>query len=60
MGCKWTKICPLRVLEEQGKLDLKWKKRYCENDFRKCRRYIQEEAGIEHPDNMLPNGELLK
>ena len=60
MECKWISVCPLRILETQGKLNLRWRKEYCENDFSKCKRYRAEEMGIAHHDNMLPNGEVLK
>ncbi|MCK5282418.1 MAG: uracil-DNA glycosylase [Nanoarchaeota archaeon] len=60
MACKWITICPLRKFEEEGKLELKWKKEYCENDFENCRRFQAEENCIPHPDNMLPNGEIMK
>ena len=58
MTCKWIKACPLRRFEEQGKLDIKWKKEYCEKDYNKCVRYNMEEKRQPHPDNMLPNGEI--
>jgi len=58
MRCKWIDICPLRRFEEQGKLELKWKKEYCEGNYKKCVRYKMEEKGQSHPDNMLPNGEI--
>jgi len=62
MVCKWLNICPLRELEAQGKLDIKWKKEYCEseNNWKNCKRYQLEEKGIYHPNNMLPNGEKIK
>jgi len=58
MSCKWINFCPLRRFEKEGKLSLKWKKEYCENNYEKCKRYIAEEKGKIHPDNMLPNGEV--
>ncbi len=62
MACKWINICPLRKFERQGRLNEKWEKRYCEtkNNWKNCRRYQLEEEGTEHPDNMLPDGEIDK
>ena len=60
MACKWIDSCPLRRFEEQGKLDLKWRKQYCEGDFAKCKRYQMTEKGTAHPDNMLPDGTVDK
>ncbi len=58
MLCKWINVCPLRRYEKEGKLSLKWKKEYCEKDYKKCKRYQAEEHGKYHPDNMLPSGEI--
>lgn len=58
MPCKWINCCPLRRFEEQGKQDNKWNKQYCEKDFTKCKRYIMEEKGIHHADNILPDGTI--
>ncbi|MBD3164208.1 uracil-DNA glycosylase [Candidatus Woesearchaeota archaeon] len=57
MACKWINICPLRRFEQQGKLDLRWKKEYCEseNNWKNCRRYELEEKSIPH-GNLLPDG----
>ena len=56
MVCKWLNVCPLRRFEKQGKLNLKWKKQYCEGNFIKCKRYEMAEKGIPHQDSMLPDG----
>lgn len=45
---------------EEGKLERKWIEKYCMDDYKSCVRYKLEEAGIAHPDNMLPNGEVIK
>jgi len=60
MSCKWKQICPLRRFEEEGILSEKWKKQYCktEDNWKNCKRYQLEEKGIEHLDNLLPNGEI--
>ena len=60
MHCKWINVCPLRRFEKGDKLSFKWKKEYCETkgNWKNCKRYIAEEKGEIHPDNMLPNGEI--
>ncbi|RLI42905.1 uracil-DNA glycosylase [Candidatus Bathyarchaeota archaeon] len=45
---------------EEGKLDGKWIEEYCMGDCKRCIRYKLEEAGVPHPDNMLPNGKIMK
>jgi hypothetical protein len=56
--CKWYKVCPMAFYFENNKLDRKWVDDYCYGDWKSCRRYYNEENGIPHPDNMLPNGEI--
>ena len=60
MECKWIDTCPLRKFEKQDRLDMKWRKHYCEGDFKNCRRYQMEEEGLKHPDAMLPDGKIHK
>jgi len=43
---------------EKGKLDSRWVKAYCFDDWMSCVRYQKEETGIEHPDYMLPDGTI--
>ena len=45
---------------EEGKLEKKWIEDYCLVGNHDCERYKLEEAGVYHPDNMLPNGEIRK
>lgn len=45
---------------EEGKLEKKWIERYCKGDYKSCARYQMEERGETHPDNMLPNGEIIE
>ena len=54
--CKWYRGCPMKMLNEQGKLDKKWIDQYCKDDWKNCVRYQMEESGHIHPDNMLPDG----
>lgn len=43
---------------EQGKIDESWIKQYCFGNWDECVRYQKEEAGIYHPDNMMPDGTI--
>ena len=56
--CKWYQVCPMKFFYEKGNLDKKWIDNYCHGDWQNCVRYQKEEAGIYHPDSMLPNGEI--
>ncbi|TFG24820.1 MAG: uracil-DNA glycosylase [Promethearchaeota archaeon] len=58
--CKWYYCCPIKYFVEEGKLEKKWIEEYCLVGNHECERYKLEEAGIYHPDNMLPNGEIRK
>ena len=58
--CKWFEICPLKRFYEKGKLEKRWIENYCKGNFKSCIRYKMEEEGIPHPDNMLPNGKIMK
>jgi hypothetical protein len=61
MACKWLDICPLRELEKEGKLSMKWKEQYCQtkNKWKNCKRYQLEAQGVRH-ENLLPNGDYIK
>ncbi|KQC07336.1 MAG: uracil-DNA glycosylase [Candidatus Cloacimonas sp. SDB] len=54
--CKWYQVCPIKFFTEQGIINPIWVEKYCFRDWEKCVRYQKEEAGIYHPDNMLPDG----
>ncbi len=56
--CKWYPVCPIKYFVDQGKLDPKWVENYCLIGNKNCIRYALEERGKNHPDNMLPNGEI--
>ena len=58
--CKWYRVCPLKRFTEELTLDPRWVNQYCLGDWQSCERYRQEEAGIAHPDNLLPDGSQLK
>ncbi|MEA1897499.1 MAG: uracil-DNA glycosylase [Bacteroidota bacterium] len=56
--CKWFHVCPMKYYWEQGQIESKWIENYCNKNWLNCIRYEKEENGIEHPDQMLPNGEI--
>jgi hypothetical protein len=58
--CKWYSVCPVNWFTRDGKLDEKWVKEYCLKGRKDCVRYVMEEAGRYHPDNMLPDGTIDK
>lgn len=62
MSCKWYSVCPLRNLEKQGKISDKWKNKYCEtkSNWKNCKRYKLEQKEKTHPDNMMPDGSIIK
>jgi len=45
---------------KEGKLDIKWVNEYCWGNYQHCIRRKMEEKGENYPDNMLPNGLLIK
>jgi hypothetical protein len=51
-------MCPMKRFYEAGKLDKKWIDRYCKGNYKNCMRYLLEENGIPHPDNLLPDGSV--
>ena len=59
-ACKWYSVCPMRRFFERGRLERKWIIEYCRGDYKRCVRYRLEEAGTPHPDNLLPNGEMIE
>ena len=58
--CKWYSECPIKYFVEHGKLDQKWVENYCLIGNKNYIRYQMEETGENHPDNMLPNGDIKK
>lgn len=48
----------MKYFWEQGKLDSLWIENYCKGNWQVCVRFDKEENRIDHPDNMLPNGEI--
>jgi len=62
MACKWFDICPLRKLEKEGEISSKWQKEYCQSrdNWKDCQRFQMEERGEPHPDNMMPDGSIIR
>ncbi|MBN2278980.1 MAG: uracil-DNA glycosylase [Candidatus Marinimicrobia bacterium] len=58
--CQWFPVCPMKDFYEKGKLDEKWIHDYCKNHWQDCIRYQKERAGIDHSDQMLPDGSIDK
>jgi len=50
----------MKTFYEQGLLNKKWVENYCFSEWQKCKRFEKEEAGLFHPDNMLPDGKIDK
>jgi hypothetical protein len=60
MPCKWIRACPLRLFEQENKISLEWKRKYCEGNYTECVRYQMQENGQPHPDSMMPDGSIDK
>ena len=62
MTCKWFDQCPLRRLEEEGKIGDSWRKEYCqtEKNWQNCQRYQMAERQESHPDNLMPDETIKK
>ena len=58
--CRWFYVCPIKKYYDQGKLAKEWIDQYCKGDWESCIRFQKEEKFIEHPDNMLPDGNIDK
>ena len=56
--CKWYNICPIKRFVKEGKLEREWVENYCLIGNKECIRYMLEETGKSHPDNLLPNGKI--
>ena len=57
-ACRWYNCCPIRYFTDQGRLDPRWVNLYCRGDWSACSRYLLEEDGRPHPDNLLPDGQI--
>ncbi|MBN2246350.1 MAG: uracil-DNA glycosylase [Candidatus Aminicenantes bacterium] len=58
--CKWYQVCPIKFYTDQEKLNDCWVNEYCHGNWDNCLRYQKEEAGIYHPDNLLPDGTYFR
>lgn len=56
--CKWFPVCPMKFYWGKGEIDDSWVEQYCHGNWESCIRYQKEEAGIYHPDNMMPDGTI--
>lgn len=56
--CKWFPVCPMKFYWEKGEIDKLWVEQYCHRNWESCIRYQKEEAGVYHPDNMMPDGTI--
>jgi hypothetical protein len=61
MLCEYYNVCPLRKLEEEGKINSYWREKYCDTDknWQNCQRYQMEKRGEAHSDKMMPDGSFL-
>lgn len=58
--CKWFPVCPVNFYNKRGVVPDSYISEFCKGDNEKCIRYQKEEAGIYHPDNMLPDGTIIE
>jgi len=56
--CKWFPVYPMKFYWEQGEIDESLIKQYCLDNWSICVHYQKEEAGIYHPDNMMPDAQI--
>ena len=48
----------MKYYTDNGLLEKKWVRDYCNGIWQECIRYLLEENGTYHPDNMLPDGTI--
>ena len=58
--CIWYPVCPMKRFYEEGKISESWVANYCWVSNPECVRKKLEDAGVYHPDNMLPDGTIDK
>ncbi|MBD3208188.1 MAG: uracil-DNA glycosylase [Candidatus Nealsonbacteria bacterium] len=58
--CPWYEVCPIKRFYEQGRVKREWVEQYCFQNRKDCKRRQLEEKGIPHPDEMLPDGSIMK
>ncbi len=56
--CMWYTVCPIKKFVDTGKLDINWVEKYCKGEWNRCERYKLELVGKNHPDNLLPDGNI--
>ena len=58
--CEHMDSCEMfKLFKLSGTLSI-WQMRYCTGEFQNCERYQRSRGGDSVPDNLLPNGQLLK
>jgi len=58
--CSYIATCPMfAALSLKASLTV-WRTMYCESSPQRCQRLIAFHAGAPCPDNLLPNGKLIK
>jgi len=50
----------MKYFSDNGMIEKKWTAYYCKGDWESCVRYWKEENGEYHPDEMLPDGSIMK
>ncbi len=57
--CKWYYSCQIKQFVEEGKKNKKWTENYCLIGNKSGKRFKMEKQGINHPNNMLPDGKIM-
>lgn len=59
-ACSHMDSCEMyKLFKLSGVLET-WKIQYCQGDFESCARYRRASCGMRLPQNLMPNGALLK
>ncbi len=59
-SCAYLGGCPMYAkFQHKGTLAV-WKINYCEGEYQSCQRFQVRSQGDKPPDELLPNGALLK
>lgn len=60
MACLYHPRCNLAALFTSRSAMLRWRREYCEGEYRECQRFQLEQAGQPVPEGLLPNGFVLE
>jgi hypothetical protein len=58
--CTHIRNCPMYSLLQLSGTLRTWQSRYCKADYAQCARYKLSIAGKSVPQNLMPNGSLLR